>query len=439
MTNTTIPVMRLEKTLAAICFAKRLRVAVLCALALMSLSTRTWADGSLKAGDTIAVCGDSITEQQQYSVFIEEYLLMCQPVADLHINQFGWSGETSWGFLPRMTNNVLPFRPTVATTCYGMNDGGYAPLSDEKAVNYRKSLTAIVETFKKAGVRVIVLGSPGCVDSFSYFDGPAKAVMYNKTLGQLRDIAREVAAAEGVAFADVHQTMIDAMAKAKAKNGEKYLLAGGDGVHPASNGHLVMAYAFLKALGCDGNIGTITVDLAGGKAEATAGHEVLGMANGSVELESSRYPFCLSGTQDPNGTLGVAEFFPFYADLNRLMLVVNHPGAARLKVTFGPNSKEFSAEDTAKGINLAAEFPDNPFVEPFKRVDAAVRAQQNFETPLVKTWLDGGVRLASQYPDTKSAVDSLSRILMAKDLELMATASKAVVPVKYTLKVEAVQ
>ncbi len=28
---------------------------------------------------------------------------------------------------------------------------------------------------------------------------------------------------------------------------------GRDGVHPDRNGHLVMAYAFLKALGCDGN------------------------------------------------------------------------------------------------------------------------------------------------------------------------------------------
>ena len=39
-----------------------------------------------------------------------------------------------------------------------------------------------------------------------------------------------------------------------------------DGVHPAANGHLIMAYAFLKGLGCDGNVGTITLDLAGNHA-----------------------------------------------------------------------------------------------------------------------------------------------------------------------------
>ena len=52
--------------------------------------------------------------------------------------------------------------------------------------------------------------------------------------------------------------MEDVMTKAKAKYGKQYALAGeADGVHPDENGHLVMAYAFLKALGCDGDIGTI--------------------------------------------------------------------------------------------------------------------------------------------------------------------------------------
>jgi len=38
---------------------------------------------------------DSITEQRLYSVFIEDYLLMCQPVADLKATQFAGAGEGS--------------------------------------------------------------------------------------------------------------------------------------------------------------------------------------------------------------------------------------------------------------------------------------------------------------------------------------------------------
>ena len=41
------------------------------------------AESLLHNGDYVAIVGDSITEQKQYSVFMEDYLLMCQPAADL--------------------------------------------------------------------------------------------------------------------------------------------------------------------------------------------------------------------------------------------------------------------------------------------------------------------------------------------------------------------
>src|SRR6478735_12474857 len=80
----------------------------------------------LQAGDFLAVCGDSITEQKLYSRFIEEYLLMCGPQPKLRIMQLGWNGETSWGFLGKMPTEALRFDPSAVTICFGMNDGGYA-------------------------------------------------------------------------------------------------------------------------------------------------------------------------------------------------------------------------------------------------------------------------------------------------------------------------
>src|SRR3954470_7286814 len=90
----------------------------------------TRASDVLKPNDLLAICGDSITEQKMYSVYIEDYLLMCQPVSGVQSMQFGWSGEKADGFLKRMDNDVLRFKPRVATTCYGMNDGGYQQLTD---------------------------------------------------------------------------------------------------------------------------------------------------------------------------------------------------------------------------------------------------------------------------------------------------------------------
>ena len=91
----------------------------------------------VESGDMVAVIGDSITEQKQYSVFIEDYLLMCQPAEKLQVAQFGWGGETATGFEKRMKNDMLRFKPMLITTCFGMNDGGYGPLTKDRADLYR--------------------------------------------------------------------------------------------------------------------------------------------------------------------------------------------------------------------------------------------------------------------------------------------------------------
>src|SRR3954449_10722492 len=93
------------------------------------LAVSAGAQNQLQKGDFVAVCGDSITEQKLYSVFIEDYLLMCKPAAELQAVQFGWGGEVAPGFLSRMGSDTLVFHPTIATTFYGMNDGGYAALT----------------------------------------------------------------------------------------------------------------------------------------------------------------------------------------------------------------------------------------------------------------------------------------------------------------------
>src|ERR1043165_1672685 len=117
---------------------------------------------TLKKGDRLAICGDSITEQKMYSRIMETYLTVAAPELNVTVRQYGWSGETAPGFLARMTNDCLRFKPTIATTCYGMNDHGYRPYEERIGQTYRDKSTAIVEAFEAHGARVIQ-GSPGCV------------------------------------------------------------------------------------------------------------------------------------------------------------------------------------------------------------------------------------------------------------------------------------
>jgi lysophospholipase L1-like esterase len=404
----------------------------------LALSHVAAAQPTIKHGDELAICGDSITEQKLYSAFIEDYLTMCRPDLDVRCMQFGWGGETSWGFLARMENDTLRYKPTIATTCYGMNDGGYGPLSQERAGKYRQAMTDVVKKFKDAGVRVVV-GSPGCVDSFTFAKSPEKAAVYNKTLAQLRDIAREVASEQHVGFADVYQPMFDAMLKAKEKLGKEYPVCGNDGVHPGANGHLLMAYAFLKSLGCDGEIGTIKVDLGSNTATGSAGHVIKSVDNAKVTVESSRYPFCFFGDpKSPDSTRAIIEFLPFNNELNRFMLVATGGNAAKYTVTWGDASREYTADQLSKGVNLAADFLDNPFSKSFQAVDQLVRIQQNFETPMIKSMIHDIPAIGPQIAD-QSALGEMATSLEKVDSALATAVRSKLAPVSHTIRIEPAQ
>jgi hypothetical protein len=415
-------------------------VLALVAGAAMGAGTPPPQPARLQKDDFVAVCGDSITEQKLYSRFIEEYLLMCRPQPNLRTMQMGWNGETSWGFLGKMPNEALRFDPTAVTICFGMNDGGYAQVVPNYE-RYRAALHGIVQNFKKDGVRFIVLGSPGVVDTQTFWGGPEQAAKYNPILAHERDVARSVAAEEGVAFADIHELMNDVMTRAKAKYGKAYALAGmEDGVHPDENGHLVMAYAFLKALGCDGEIGTITFDPRRGEARATEGHRVVACSSAAIEVESSRYPFCFFGEpSSPKSPKGILEFLPFNEELNRFKLVVKGANGSRVRVTWGGVTREFAGSEAERGINLAAAFADNPFSARFLKVEEAVKAQQNYETPLVKRLMHELADLERLVPEEKGAMEGIKATGMRKARELFERAAHEVTPVRHVIGVEVVR
>jgi lysophospholipase L1-like esterase len=397
------------------------------------------ARAQLQAGDRVAVIGDSITEQKMYSVFIADYLVACQPVPKLRPAQFGWGGETIWGLKDRLSASVLWFHPTVVTTCYGMNDGGYVPFKPETGDKYRGNTEQVIDHLKSAGVRFIVIGAPGAVDTdtFKSFTG-TKAAAYNDTLAHLAEIDKQVAAEKGCTFADTHGIMADVMAKVKAKY-PGTPLAGNDGIHPGDNGHFVMAYAFLKALGCDGNIGTITVDAAANKAEATDGHRIVSFKSGVLDVESTRLPFTVAGdANDPKTARAMLQFIPFNQELNRFQLVVKNAKPGKWKVTWGDASKEFDAAALAAGINLAAEFPDNPTASAFNAIHHAVKAQQDFETPLTKDLMMHVGPYKQMLPDQAEAVDALAAAGVKRDESLYNDVAATVKPVRYTIRIEAV-
>lgn len=404
----------------------------------------TIAKATLPKDSRLAIIGDSITEQKVYTRFMETYLLACAGRKDMSVFQFGWSGETASGFSGRLENDLSVFKPTIVTLCYGMNDGSYRPFNDTIGGNYEKAMRSVLEKLKEIGVSQIVTGSPGAVDTKYFqknpdlFGGKSPAEGYNDNLKHLRDIDEKLAKELKTSFADVHTPMVDSMAKAKKEKGDEYDVCGRDGVHPGINGQLIMAYAFLKGLGCDGNIAEITVDMKGA-ANASEGHKVLSSSNGKVEIESAKYPFCFDA--DPNQSNSNRSILPYIAfnqDLNRFILKVKNLGAAKAKVTWGSETREFTKEQLEAGVNLAAEFAKTPFDGNFSKIMQAVAVKQGFETQMIKGIVTQFRSLSDYTKDDaelKAACETLKEKLKKIQAKKDADVKALLVPVKYSITV----
>jgi hypothetical protein len=383
----------------------------------------------LRPGDRLAICGDSITEQRMYSRIMETYLTVALPELNISTRQYGWSGEQASGFLHRMTNDVLRFDPTVATTCYGMNDHRYKPYEPAIGQAYASNMTDIVLAFKAAGTRVIA-GAPGCIGMGNPTWGDKQSTPKDKNISLcvLRDIDIQIAQIEHVGFADVFWDMYRAQYQALQSYGSTYTLAGKDSVHPGWAGHLVMAYAFLKALDVPGDIGAFTVNLDSQKASVSKGHQLVSFQDGALTVRSSRYPFCATGPADkPDSLRSGMALVPFNQDLNRLMLVVKGGQAKTYQITWGAASRVYTAGQLAGGVNLAADFEENPFSAAFKAVDEAVAKKQEFETTQIKKLFHGEAGKADM---EKTVADS------ERDRAPLAAAIKeAFVPVTHTLTI----
>lgn len=390
----------------------------------------------LKEGDRLAIIGDSITEQKMYSRIIETYLTACVPELKITARQFGWSGETAEGFLHRMTNDCLRFKPTVATLCYGMNDHRYRPFDQENAEWYLEKYSAVMGNLLAANARV-VLGSPGCVGRVPTWTHSSDFTRdeLNINLCALRDMDIAIAKKENVRFADVFWTMFKAGYEGQTRYGttsEAYMISGKDGVHPGWAGHLVMAYTFLRTMGLDGDLGTLTVDLGAQTATATAGHTVESFASNQLTVVSMKYPFCAGGaTNSDNSIRSGTTLVPFFEELSRFRLVVSNAPATQYQIVWGNTTNLYTSSQLAAGVNLAADFVDNPFCEPFKKVDDAVAAKQAFETRQIKQQFHGA--------EARTNMVAVVERTEAERAPLATAVATAMVPVRHTILIQPVQ
>ena len=169
-------------------------------------------------------------------------------------------------------DKVFEHEPTVVTLSFGMNDVGYMdfrkPGADTIARNRVekacRDYALIEEVYKKyPEVRKILIGSSP-YDETSRFNKvafPGKNTQILKIVDFLNARARE----NQWGFVDFNRPMV-AINQWEQAADSMYTLCGKDRIHPSTDGHLVMAYLFLKAQGLAGKlVADIRIDGAGKK------------------------------------------------------------------------------------------------------------------------------------------------------------------------------
>jgi hypothetical protein len=357
------------------------------------LSVRVQAD-PFQEDDRLAICGDGSVDPG-YSAYLEAYVQICSQHRP-EVKDFSGNSTTASGPLPNLEANLNSFKPTVALTCLGADATGH----DEAGSAYRERQTQLVDALKKHGVRMIVIGSPSCVDPSLFPNDSSRAMAMNKTLSVLADIDKDVAAKEGVVYADVFGASMAAMTKARELYGDKYVFETGQ---PGSPSSIVRAYAYLKAFGYSGDMGSITVDAATERVRL-AGEQWYSRQDDTLTIESLLNPFYYSRFDQSDTDHSILRCFPFDDELNRYTLTVKNLPTVTAKVTWGAENHDFPSAELAAGINLPKEFSRTPFSEMFDAFTrlAVARHQQERDSNVA----------ASDHPDefaSSTAWDSVAR------------------------------
>lgn len=331
----------------------------------------------LRAKDRVVFLGDSITEQQLYSNYVESYLASRYPELGLTFLNAGWGGDTAPGGVLRLERDVLALKPTVVTVCYGMNDGAYTAPTAEIRERYLTGMRTLVAQLKAAGVRIVLL-TPGMADE-SVNQNLARAAYNRQGLRVLADAVLELAAAEALPVYDLHQLMNEVNDRARAAHPGFTMVP--DGVHPDPAGQLVMAYGLLQALGVPPRCQEVTVSLENGWVNASEGllakpprkHEFGAL----LELRLDRLPFFVEPLARK-----VLPFLPFQETYNQLRFrVLGVPstcGSIKSELT----NRSFTRAELAAGINLFELWS----LPPLSRAAAVHRYTQETNQVYYKLW-----------------------------------------------------
>jgi lysophospholipase L1-like esterase len=300
---------------------------------------------SLADEETIVFFGDSITEQNLYTAFMETFLVSRFPGKKIACFNFGWGGDTALGGNQRFARDVVPVRPSLVFVNFGMNDGGYKPYEETIYQSYIEAQRALATTIGASGARqTLFTTSP--VDDVLRGDGGA----YNEALSRMADGVTALGGERGIPVIDLLHPMLDI--QRRAKKGQPGFTMIPDTIHPNAVGHLVMAYLALRQIEAPRLVSDIVVE--NEKVTETGGATVSNVTvhDDAVELDLALpfLPFFV-----PPEARAALDMVPLEDELNRFRLRLL-PTKTRQPMILSVDGKTlgtFTAEQLERGVDLA--------------------------------------------------------------------------------------
>ena len=323
-------------------------------------------------GDKISFLGNSITDGGHYHSYIWLYYMTRFPNERIEIINSGIGGDIVKMMNDRFDEDVLSHHPNVIVLTFGMNDSDYyiylKPGADTAANARIKSSYnnyLMLEKRLKAlkNVRIILMTSPPFDETakLKSADFPGK----NAAMLQINAFMKASAKKNNWDFIDLNVPMTT-INQREQKMDTSFSLQGTGRIHPEEDGHMVMAYLFLKEQGLAGrDIADVTINTTTKSVQAAKYCQVskLSVTPSSVSFnyKAASLPYPLDtvshGTWGETKTQAEAlKVIPFTKEFNREMLYVN--GLKGDKYQLSIDSEKigvWSGADFANGINLAVQ------------------------------------------------------------------------------------
>jgi lysophospholipase L1-like esterase len=183
---------------------------------------------------TIVFLGDSITWQNLYSAYVENYFLRHYPEKRLRFVNLGIRGDTAAGALRRIDRDLVPLKPDLVFIMLGMNDGGYRGTNQFLLRYYLAFLEELSgQITKKTKARVVLITST-CVDPVG-----SKLIRYNPMLSAMAVGVVGLGQKLKIPVIDLFSHFSKTLQAAKLGKPPINLML--DPIHPGPAGHFVIA------------------------------------------------------------------------------------------------------------------------------------------------------------------------------------------------------